>query len=219
MRELKRYRGFSRKGIFFVCLLSLLLFASNAFADLYYYNLLYASPELNGGKMGNYGAVTVNLTSQDHATITFKSFSTYTLQDQLAVQVNAWVYDVNDKKPLPAGVTFSRFDEYNGFGYFNASFNGLSESTSYSFNLTRKKGYYDFAHWNSAKDVLVINDWGYLAVSQMESQTGNSGYAAAKASRLGRDVTGSAVVPIPGAVWLLGSGLVGLAAIRRRRAA
>ncbi len=215
MKSSNYCRGFSRKRIFFVCLLSLFLFASNAFADLCSYNLMYASPELNGGKVYNYGTVTVNLTSQDHATITFKSTGTYSLENRLGVQVNAFVFGVTN---LTEG-SFVAQKNFSGFGDFNASFSGLSDLTSYSFNLTRKSYIYDKGHWTSAAQVLRINDWGYQAISQIDPETGNSGYAAASTYFMGRGVQSMSAVPLPGAVLLLGSGLVGLAAIRRRRAA
>lgn len=224
MKMFNYCRGFSKKGLFFVCLLSLLLFASNASADLYSTNLIYASNGLNNGKIDNYAKLTVNLTSRDHATVTFQSQGTYTLQDRLGLQVNAWLFKA-DK--LTEG-TFVRQKLFSGFGYFNASFSGLSNLTSYSFNLTRNTipGSNDYDHWNSAKDVLLINDWGYWSVANIVPETGNAGFAAG--SRLGPadPLWGTSsencaavlpTVPIPGAVWLLGSGLVGLAAVRRRR--
>jgi len=226
MKMVNDCRGFSKKGIFFACLLSLLLFASNASADLYSSYLIFASDELNGGRLGSYAKLTVNLTSKDHATVTFESLGTYSMQDRLGLQVNAWLFKA-DK--LTEG-TFVRQKLFSEFGYFNASFSGLSNLTSYSFNLTRNTipGSNDYAHWNSAKDVLIINDWGYWSVANIVPETGTAGFAAG--SRLGpadplwgissgNCASVAPTLPIPGAVWLLGSGLAGLAVVRRRRSA
>ncbi len=202
MRNLRYFHGFNRKGIFFVCLLSLLLFASNASADLYSFNLIYANEELNGGAMDNYATVTVNLTAQDQATITFGSLDDYRMQNRLGVQVNAFVFGVSNW--TDGG--FVNQKNFSKFGDFNVSFDKIGKTTSFSFDVTNNST----SHWTQADQVLHINDWGYLAVAHIVPQQGNSGYAAGD---------GKSVVPLPGAFWLLGSGLIGLAAIRRRRAA
>ncbi|OPY90202.1 MAG: hypothetical protein A4E72_00780 [Syntrophus sp. PtaU1.Bin208] len=202
MKKSESYSACKRTGIFFVCLFSLLLFASNAFADLYSFNLIYANEELNGGAMDNYATVTVDRTAEDQATITFKSLNDYRLQNRLGVQVNAFVFGVSN---LTDG-EFVNQKNFSNFGDFNVSFNKIGKTTEpFSFVLTKKSA----EVWSSAVDVLEINDWGYLAVAHIVPQQGDSGYAAGDGS----------VVPLPGAVWLLGSGLVGLAAFRRRRAA
>ncbi|SEM01208.1 VPLPA-CTERM protein sorting domain-containing protein [Syntrophus gentianae] len=201
MKKSESYSAFKRKGIFFVCLFSLLLFASNAFADLYSFNLIYANAELNGGAMDNYATVTVNLTAEDQATINFESLNDYRLQNRLGVQVNAFVFGVSNW----TDGDFVNQKNFSEFGDFNVSFDKIGKITSFSFNVTNNST----SHWTLADQVLRINDWGYLAVAHIVPQQGNSGYAAGDGS----------AVPLPGAVWLLGSGLVGLAAIRRRRAA
>lgn len=58
----KFFRGFSMKWLLSVSLFSLLLFATNASADLYF-NLIYPNSGLIGYPSGdNYAKVTVNLT-------------------------------------------------------------------------------------------------------------------------------------------------------------
>jgi len=199
------FRGFNKKGVFFVCLLSLLLFTTNASADLYSFNLIYASKDLNGGAMDNYATVTVNLTAENKATITFDRLDSYILQTRLGVQLNAFLYGVSNW----TDGSFVNQKNFSEFGDFNISFDRIGKLTSFSFDVTNNTQKAN-ENWTLANQVLRINDWGYLAVAHIVPQQGESGYAAGN---------GSSVVPLPGAVWLLGSGLIGLAAIRRRRAA
>jgi len=203
MKQKRIFRGFNKKGVFFVCLLSLLLFATNASADLYSFNLIYASKDLNGGAMDNYATVKVNLTGENKATITFESLDSYILQERLGVQLNAFLYSVSN---WTAG-TFVDQKNFSEFGDFNVSFQSIGKLTSFSFDVMNNTQNAN-ENWTLANQVLHFNDWGYLAVAHIVPQQGDSGYAAGNGS----------VVPLPGAVWLLGSGLIGLAAIRRRRA-
>ena len=75
----------------------------------------------------------------------------------------------------------------------------------------------------------VINDqtWDTLADVTLFDQVGNKGVAPWSSDGMapfinltgaeGADVGSPAAVPVPGAIWLLGSGLLGLVTIRRRR--
>ena len=62
--------------------------------------------------------------------------------------------------------------------------------------------------WASDSNVLIPNAKGYSAAAHISVSDGNAAHDALAA--------GYARVPIPAAVWLLGSGLIGLVAVRRR---
>ncbi|MDY0187569.1 MAG: VPLPA-CTERM sorting domain-containing protein [Syntrophus sp. (in: bacteria)] len=208
MKRKRLFTGFSKTGTLIVCLLSLLLFASNASADFssssYSFNLIYASKDLNGGMMGDYAKVTVNLRDIDEATIVVEALDGYRLQNRLGVQLNAFLFSTSN---LSAGKPATGLEKnFSEFGEFNAAFSNLEKLNAFSFDVTNTTVN---SNWTDAKEVLHINDQGYLAVAHIVPETGESGYAAGN---------GNTVVPLPGAVWLLGSGLVGLAAFRRRKA-
>jgi len=199
------FSGFNKKGVFFVCLHSILLFTTNASADLYSFNLIYASKDLNGGAIDNYATVTVNLTAENKATITFDRLDSYILQTRLGVQLNAFLYGVSTW----TDGSFVNQKNFSEFGDMNISFDRIgTKLASFSFDITNKATT-AVDYWTDATQVLIINDKGYTAVAHIVPQQGNSGYAAGNGS----------AVPLPGAIWLLGSGLVGLVAIRRRRTA
>ncbi|OPY10367.1 MAG: hypothetical protein A4E70_01392 [Syntrophus sp. PtaU1.Bin005] len=206
MNRKRLFAGFSKKLTLIACLLALLLFASNASAYLssYSFNLIYASKDLNGGMMDDYAKVTVNLQAIDEATIVVEALNGYRLQNRLGVQLNAFLFSTSN---LSAGeLAKGEEKNFSEFGEFNAAFSKLGKLDSFSFDVTNTTVNSD---WTDAKEVLHINDQGYLAAAHIVPENGESGYAAGD---------GKAVVPLPGAVWLLGSGLVGLAAFRRRKA-
>lgn len=206
MKLKKHFSGLGKRMILFFCLLSFLLFATNAFADFYYFNLTIANSGLNGGLTDDYARVTVELTdaSLDQATITFEALAGYKLKNnQLGVQLN--VNSTNFvSNPLSDSGNISEF------GFFNATYGpdgGIYDS--FSFTIDNNSG----IDWQYASDVLVPNWEGYLAAAHMipvgadGKPTGAStGYAAGPGNP----------VPIPAAIWLLGSGLIGLVGLRRR---
>ena len=120
------------------------------------------------------------------------------------MQLNAFLFSTSN---LSAGKPATGLEKnFSEFGEFNAAFSNLEKLNAFSFDVTNTTVN---SNWTDAKEVLHINDQGYLAVAHIVPETGESGYAAGN---------GNTVVPLPGAVWLLGSGLVGLAAFRRRKA-
>ena len=205
MKQKKHFSGLGKTIVLF-CLFSVLLLATNAFADFYYFNLTYANPDLNGGLTADYAKVTVELTdaSYDQATITFDALAGYKMKNgQLGVQLN-----VNSTHFVSDPVSHSQ--NISDFGVFNAAYGPDSGNyDSFSFTIDNNSG----IDWVYASDVLVPNLDGYLAAAHMipvgtdGKPTGAStGYAAGK----------DKPVPIPAAVWLLGSGLIGLVGLRRK---
>jgi hypothetical protein len=111
------------------------------------------------------------------------------------------------------------YTELGNKGYYDVSGNvqsdyGLSTNSPFS-NLQPYYYWTDTAVQNSAGHYWVFNftDGNQLAAVANGTDFGGNGYYAL-AVRSG-DVVAS-TVPIPGAVWLLGSGLIGLIGIRRK---
>ncbi len=200
MKREKLFNGFSKKGVLFVCLLSLLLFTTSAWADLYSFNLIYANPDLNGGAIANYAQVTVNRTDGYNATITFDALTGWDLGAQLGVEVNSTGFTATPSE----GNSFS--GSLDGFGKFNASFKNNSNVDQFIITLVNTS----LTAWGSAQSVLTFNGSGMYAAAHIKPEgMSGTGFAAGNGNP----------VPLPGAVWLLGSGLIGIVAIRRRKAA
>ena len=96
----------------------------------------------------------------------------------------------------------------DGFGSFNqgVQFDGdLHNVKQLVFTLTLSSG-----SWNDVNDVFMQNNKGYVAAAHIFPFD-------ADGTALGTGYAGNGnPVPIPAAVWLLGSGLLGLVGIRRR---
>lgn len=74
----------------------------------------------------------------------------------------------------------------------------------------------DGANWSSAADVLANNITGYLAGGHLVADIyGSPGFPSGGVAFTG--YAGNGVVPLPSTIMLLGSGLVGLGILRRRR--
>lgn len=95
------------------------------------------------------------------------------------------------------------------WGRFNASYKNLGELSSFSFSVDNSDS---GINWTTASDVLVLNGVnGYYAAAHVKDPApaydSQTGFAAGN---------GNTPVPIPAAIWLLGSGLIGLVGLRKR---
>jgi hypothetical protein len=174
-----------------------------------------------------FGALTINLTDPTHADISFTvpmsgpyaDYYSIIKSPCFALNVNADSFSVGNLRYGPD--TASDLVTYAGatgnvsqFGKFNAGFNGPNfaggrdEINFLSFRLQNTSG-----TWDSADAVLALNNKDYLAVIHVVVDSGCNkgltGFAGAVPLPSG--------APIPGAAFLLGSGLLGLVGLRRFR--
>jgi hypothetical protein len=182
------------------------------------FNLTAPNAELSGFP-GPYATVSINLTDATHATIAITSLSGYLMGHQGAFDgnVNANTFTVSTIVATLNGTSFSGFfDEKNKDGlheYQNIDArgsynlvitnNGSDLVNFMSFTLTNTSG-----TWSSDTDVFRLNSINplYLAASHI-SVTGPNGVVTGYVSG----------VPIPGAAYLMGSGLMALLGLGFRR--
>jgi hypothetical protein len=167
----------------------------------------------SGGVAGPFGTVEVNRTSTTTAIVTFTAASGFKFTDgsSAAVNVNASSFTLTNvvdngtflqvKNP-PGTSNVDGFGSFNGVIDNENSFNG--SATSISFTLTNTSG-----TWASASTVLLANNTGNVVAAHIG--VCNTGCTAFSQTGF------TAVVPIPAAAWLFGSGLIGLIGIARRR--
>jgi hypothetical protein len=203
--------------------------AGNASADTISYVLTAANLP---GFTGPYAEVTVNRTSSTTAAITFDALHNggyiYLMGASGSVGVNVsgtfalgTISGSNSLTGFTPG-TWSNAGSGNedGFGSFNlriTSFDGWTHSsTEISFGISAT----GTNSWASASQVLTGNNKNQIAAIHLFPCI-PSGTGCASNSPGATSITGFAsravAVPIPAAVWLFGSGLIGLIGIARRR--
>lgn len=192
-------------GILFVCLLSLLLFTTPASAD-FIFDLTAPNTALQP-YAGPYAQIDVKWIDPTHAQITETAIGNYKIVDGGALDLNIkGAYTLDATNPISytgyatAGyVTQAGAQNIDGWGTFSLVLDAKSSDhplDSVTVNIVATGG----NSWATVNDVLTLNDKNQLAAGHISAS----------------GVTGFASVPIPPAVMLLGSGLVGLVAIRRR---
>ena len=183
--------------------------ATNAFAD---FSFELSTPNAALGPFpGPYALVEFNYLSSTTVNVTFTGLNGYAFVNggSVALNVNAASFDVSNiqKTMWDAGGSTSVYQvpaqNVDGFKKFNLVLDqptAANPVTMISFTLTNTS-----QEWSdSLYSILTGNGSGW--------------YAAAHVVPAGSSTTGYAAnaVPIPAAVWLLGSGLIGLVGLRRR---
>lgn len=188
---------------------------------------------------GPYATVTIDRTSNTAANVTFTSYNDgsyiYLLGDggSVALNVNATSFTATNIVGTNSLSGFSTPGPYSvigpgnedGLGSYNlriTGFDGWSHTADQiTFTLTNTSG-----TWNSVASILQPNNKGNVAAIHffpcLPSGAGcdpNSPGARAVNGGAGTGYAagnGTAVVPIPAAAWLFGSGLLGLIGVTRR---
>ena len=216
-----------------IALFAWALYPGYAAAD-YSFDLTTGNSAISGYS-GPYALVDINLTTSTTATVTFTSLTQsgniYLMGDSSSVDVNvnAGTWQISNIKGSNSGTGFNAFQlannytppnagQVDGFGNFNLTidlFDGFKNSVDkLSFELTDTSG-----TWASAGAVLAANSGGWLAAAHVfptsspangHSSASTTGYAAGQ----GQEVVSA--VPLPGSVWVLGSGLIGLLGLKRK---
>lgn len=115
--------------------------------------------------------------------------------------------------------------------YFDAAGTALTwagsagSDGSWSFNFTLSAGQVAWGtlwEWNGNTNIAILNVMDCGAMNPGDACTGVAGYPAQNGPIVGQNPTFNGVVsavPVPAAVWLMGSGLLGLMGLARRNQA
>jgi hypothetical protein len=204
-----------RKILLGVLVLSgLLVLVGVAKADMIGFDISIGNSAI-GGFAEPYATVLVNRTSTTTATITVDSVGSYWFgkSSGFAFNTSAGSVIFSDFSTAPKSIGSGNVSEFGKMQYtfdFKAKLTDVLNHLS--FDITGGSG----TNWTSAASVLAADNKGYLAAAHILVPTNDN------APPMGFSATGYAgngaphVVPIPGAVWLLGSGILGLVGLKRK---
>lgn len=199
-----------------LAVVALLILAPAAQADIFTDTFTLGLPNNQLSSCpGPYATLDVSLNTGTHvATFTFTRLDSYLMGDGSAVGVNlagdfsaASSFIANNSLGNPVTLTRAAIpSQVDGFGTFNlvydaANFGPDNRFITISFSAT-DTGTFD---WTSIASLFAPSgggNGGFFAVSHIMCPDGTTGYAA---------------VPVPPTVYLMGSGLLGLAWLRWRR--
>lgn len=217
---------------FLVLMVSLLLIPMAASASLYSYTLSNPNSALSIYS-GPYATVTVSLddSNKNIATITALGLTNstykYLLGDggSLALNVNSSKFSVTNitgtqyaNFKTPNYINFDGVKNVSDFGVFNATiktFDGFDcSSNQLTLTLTNNAG-----NWNSASDVLINNDNNNVAAAHIFVWDGKYDSNNKPICALETGFASTTPTPIPAAAWLLGSGVLGMIGLRRKKSA
>ena len=170
-----------------------------------------------------FGTVCVMLIAPNTATVTFTAATNYAFMDSSMadVQVNAASFTLGPtitEAPHPGLASDGGPGNVSTYGVFNqtiTNFDGAGDAeTLVTFILTNNS-----ATWASAAAVLAANAKGFDAAAHVICLAGSGCETALNGGPLTFFVAeGAAAVPEPTSLAMLGSGLIGLAGILRRKA-
>lgn len=213
-------------------IVGLLLIPMAASASLSSYTYTLSAPNSTiSNYTGPYATVKVDLDTATPTIATIKAEGLtnggyiYLLGDggslDLNVNVNSAMYNISN-------ISATYLTGFSNGNYYSNGSNNISEFGNFNASLKNNGGFMEAAQtltltltntsggtWANASDVLAKNDKNFLAAAHIYVWDGTYDHGKPNDAK----ATGFVATPIPAAAWLLGSGLLGLVGIRRKKTA